>query len=222
MKDHQKITIVAFGDSITEAGHQALHDRWPALLNRLLCDRFAGLDIEVINAGVGGNTSREGLRRIDTDVLAHRPDFVTVEFGNDGTWENDRRVGLEEYVANFDLINTKIAAAGGGRLIVLPFTPIIDRWHSFYEMEFYLQQGGIDAFGDQYRKGTRDFARSRGLPLADVDLALRREMAVTGPESCILPDGVHLTAMGNRILAETICAVLTREIEKLLTTQPLT
>ena len=75
MKNHQKFTIVAFGDSITEAGHQALHDRWPALLNRLLRDRFANLDIEVINAGVGGNTSREGLRRIDTDVLQHRPDF---------------------------------------------------------------------------------------------------------------------------------------------------
>jgi len=221
MKDYQKITIVAFGDSITEAGHQALHDRWPVLLNRLLCDRFTDLDIEVINAGVGGNTSREGLRRIDTDVLQHRPDFVTVEFGNDGTWENDRRVGLEEFVANFDLIKTKISAACGGRLIVLPFTPIIDRWHSFHEMEFYQQQGGMDAFGERYRKVTRDFAHSQGLPLADIDLALRREMAVTGPESCILPDGVHLTATGNRILAETVCAVLTREIEKFLTTQPL-
>ena len=193
-----------------------------ATLLRIQWQLISGLPGNFPPEFAGGNTSREGLRRIDTDVLAHRPDFVTVEFGNDGTWENDRRVGLEEYVANFDLINTKIAAAGGGRLIVLPFTPIIDRWHSFYEMEFYQQQGGIDAFGDQYRKGTRDFARSRGLPLADVDLALRREMAVTGPESCILPDGVHLTAMGNRILAETICAVLTREIEKLLTTQPLT
>ena len=216
MKDHKKVTLVAFGDSITEAGHQELKDRWPEILAGLLHERFTAVKVDVINAGVGGNTSREGLQRIDQDVLLHRPHFVTVEFGNDGTWEDDRRVSLEEFVANFELIRTKLAAASGGRLIVLPFTPVIDRWHQFREKEFFKQQGGLDAFGERYRKVTREFARHRGLPLADIDLALRREMAVTGTESCILPDGVHLTARGNRVVAETVFGVLALEIEKFL------
>ena len=216
MNSQKPITIVAFGDSITESGHQELNDRWPEVLSRSLQKRFPNINIQVINAGVGGNTSREGLRRIDQDVLKHQPQFVTVEFGNDGTWEDDRRVNLEEFVANFDLIKTKVAEASGGRMIVLTFTPVVDRWHQFCDMEFFKLQGGLDMFGEQYRKVTREFALSRSLPLADIDQALRREMAAYGPDSCILSDGVHLTALGNRVVAATVFNVLALEIEKFL------
>ena len=215
MKDHKTVTIVAFGDSITEAGHQELKDRWPEVLSQSLQARFSNINIQVINAGVGGNTSQEGLKRIEQDVLNHHPHFVTVEFGNDGTWEDDRRVSPEKFVANFDLIKTKVEACGG-RMIVLTFTPVVDQWHQFRDKEFFKLKGGLDVFGERYRKVTREFAISRGLPLADIDQALRREMAAHGPESCILPDGVHLTVQGNRIVAETIFNVLALEIEKFL------
>ena len=80
----QKVTVVAFGDSITQATSGGVRPQqgWPMLLRAQLQQHFPWLAIAVVNAGVGGNTSREGLSRIRRDVLDCRPDFVTFEFGN--------------------------------------------------------------------------------------------------------------------------------------------
>ena len=209
----QPITIVAFGDSITEAGHQAPAARWPAILSKKLQERFPDCVIEVINAGVGGNTSREGLQRIEADVLRHAPQFVLFEFGNDATFEPARHVDFAEFTANLEQIKNRVAQRNNGRVIPLTFTPVVDGWHKFSEHEFYRQKGGADVFQERYRQLTRQFAQTHGLPLADIDKALREEMARHGPGECIRPDGVHLTARGNQLVADCVFAVMSAELE---------
>jgi len=79
------IKIVAFGDSITLAKEQVEQDKWTTLVQVRLKEDI-GREVRMVNAGVGGNTSREGLRRIESGVLRHNPDIVLVEFGgNDAT-----------------------------------------------------------------------------------------------------------------------------------------
>ena len=70
--------IVAFGDSITEglAGGITPEQNW---LNQL--SKKLGSGFELVNAGVGGNSSREAMARYERDVLAHDPDIVLLEFG---------------------------------------------------------------------------------------------------------------------------------------------
>lgn len=216
MPHRQTITIVAFGDSITHAGHQLLENRWPEILRLALQERFPECGIGLINAGVGGNTSREGLRRIEKDVLAHAPHFVLVEFGNDATPDPARHVAFEEYTANFERIRTAVEAGGKGRLILLTFPPVVDQWHAKRDDEFYKRNGGQDACQEHYRKLIRQFAHTHGLSLADIDLALRKEMAAHGPGECVLKDGVHLTARGNQIVAGVVWEVLFAEIERFL------
>ncbi len=46
------------------------------------------------------------------------------------------------------------------------------------------------------------------LPLSDVDRAIRPRM-----EECILPDGVHLTVEGNRVVAEVVFDTLAQILE---------
>jgi lysophospholipase L1-like esterase len=213
----EAITIVAFGDSITHAGRQILEDRWPEILRRALQERFSECRITMINAGVGGNTSREGLRRIDQDVLIHDPHFVTVEFGNDMTPDPARHVSLEEFTKNLSQIRTKVAERNNGRVVMLTFPPTVDQWTSSPDDEFYKRNGGADACEGRYRDLTREFARTHGVPLADIDLALRKEMSVRGPGEFILNDGVHLTTRGNHVVAELLLAVLSPEIESFLT-----
>ena len=55
-----------------------------------------------------------------------------------------------------------------------------------------------------------------GVPLADVDRTMRKEIAVHGPGECILNDGVHLTARGNQVVAGVVLEVLRTEIENFL------
>lgn len=214
MSDRKTITIVAFGDSITQAAAQECENRWPEVLRRGLQERFARLDIRVINAGAGGETSREGLARIGTDVLAHKPQYVLFEFGNDATPEPDRHVSLEEFTENVNRIINRVVDEAGGIAIPMTFPPVIDAWHSHYEHPFYEEYGGQDACQEGYRAAVRTIAHQRGVPMIDIDRALRARMSADGPESCILPDGVHLTAEGNACVAQAVAKVLKAVIEE--------
>ena len=216
MSNETPITVVAFGDSITAAGQQAVEDRWPEILWRGLQKQFSTPGVIVINAGAGGNTTREGLARIEQDVLRHNPRFVLVEFGNDIVPEPDRHVTFEEFTANLNLIRTKVAQRSNGQIILLTFPPIIDSWHSHYRHEFFLQNGGQDAYQERYRELTRQFARANAVALLDIDKALRRAITLRNPEEYILKDGVHLTAQGNHLVAKVVLEFLSAKIDGIL------
>ena len=37
--------------------------------------------VNVINAGIGGITAKDSVKRVDTQVLSHRPDLIIICFG---------------------------------------------------------------------------------------------------------------------------------------------
>jgi acyl-CoA thioesterase-1 len=77
-----EIRIVALGDSLTSGHRLPRKDAYPARLEDALKDE--GFDAVVINHGVSGDTSSQGLRRLP-DALADRPDIMIVALGvNDG------------------------------------------------------------------------------------------------------------------------------------------
>lgn len=210
----KKITIVAFGDSITQGvaiEHECL---WTTILERLLAAKYPELDITVINSGVGGNTSREGLARIEKDVLSHKPDIVLAEFGNDCTDEPHREVLPYEYVQNFSVMKKRLDEIVA-RLVVMSFTPIVDEWHAWLPkiktFAKYIAAGGLDKYQEEYRNALRNFAAANNVQLIETDKAIRVEM-MKKPESVIKPDGVHLTEYGNEIFAKEVFSRLVDEI----------
>ena len=80
-----KYRIVCLGDSITHGENLPYEDAHPAILADLLRERHPQLDAVVINAGMCGHTSVQGLARLERDVLWYQPHVVFVAFGlNDG------------------------------------------------------------------------------------------------------------------------------------------
>ncbi|MFQ5588212.1 MAG: arylesterase [Nitrospiria bacterium] len=74
--------IVAFGDSLTAGLGVASDQTYPALLDKKL--KALGHPYKVINAGVSGETTAGGLRRVSW-ILKSEPDVVILELGaNDG------------------------------------------------------------------------------------------------------------------------------------------
>ena len=104
--------IVAFGDSLTAGQGVAPDQTYPALLAAKL--RTDGYSYRVVNAGVSGDTTAGGLRRVDW-VLKSRPDIVLLELGaNDALRGQD----LDRVRANLDAMVTRFEA-GGARVLLL-------------------------------------------------------------------------------------------------------
>lgn len=98
--------IVAFGDSLTAGFGVAASEGYPAALEEKLKD--AGYSYRVVNAGVSGETTAGGLRRVDW-VLRSRPEIVVLELGaNDGL----RGLDLIQTEKNLAAIIERLQEAG--------------------------------------------------------------------------------------------------------------
>lgn len=238
----QKVTVVAFGDSITQATSGGLRPEqgWPMLLRAQLQQHFPWLAVAVVNAGVGGNTSREGLSRIRRDVLDCRPDFVTFEFGNVSAacsfahaytaFHLGRSpVRLTTVSPRIPRVHPQDVTSDPARHVPLSeyarnlssiSAHVTALGASPIPMTFSTTVDGTEHEQEPYRVEVRQFAKAQSLPLVDLDAALRREIAVRGgmeDDSAVaqimMPDGVHLTPAGNECVAAAVAAVLIPQIE---------
>jgi len=98
--------IVAFGDSLTAGLGVAPDEAYPGQLARWLGEQ--GFEYEVINAGVSGDTTAGGLRRVEW-ILKSQPKLVILELGaNDGL----RGQPLQETYKNLNAIIEGLKAEG--------------------------------------------------------------------------------------------------------------
>lgn len=81
------VKILAFGTSLTQGYGLPPGTEFPAVLQARL--KASGIDATVINAGVSGDTSSDGLSRIDWSLADH-PDAAIVEMGS-----NDALRGID-------------------------------------------------------------------------------------------------------------------------------
>jgi len=98
--------IICFGDSLTAGFGTDLGQSYPDHLQRLLDAQ--GYSYHVVNAGISGNTTKDGLERIHL-VIARHPQIVVVEFGgNDGL----RGLPIEQTQANLSSMLSQLQASG--------------------------------------------------------------------------------------------------------------
>jgi acyl-CoA thioesterase I len=120
--------ILDFGDSLT-AGYGLMPEQaFPARLEAWL--REHGVAARVINAGVSGDTTTDGLARLDW-ALADKPDLVILALG-----ANDALRGIDPATVrdNLDKIVQKIKSAGAKVLILGMLAP--PNWGEAYDRAF--------------------------------------------------------------------------------------
>ena len=90
-------TILCFGDSLT--------DRYSPVFTQQIMQKFPDINFTIINAGISGETSRDGLRRLP-HMLDTKPDVVIIGFGmNDLGKEEPDRVPQSEFAENLSQMN---------------------------------------------------------------------------------------------------------------------
>jgi len=110
--------VVMLGDSTTAVRPGAIDRVYASRVEQSLVE--SGFPVRVINAGVGGNSTTDGLDRFDRDVLTHHPDLVVIQFGiNDSAvdvWRNppatSPRVSIETFGANLRRLIERSRQAG--------------------------------------------------------------------------------------------------------------
>lgn len=180
-------TIVAFGDSLTAGYGTQPGQSYPDYLQQDLNVR--GYRYRVINEGISGNTSKDGVLRLQKIVRLH-PAVVIVAFGgNDGLRGVpilDSEMNLETIISGLKVAHAKVILGG----ITLP--PNYG--------ETYIRQ-----FNRMYATQARDYH----VPLLPFMLK-----GVYGVPGSMQDDGIHATAKGNRQVAQNFLPLLLPMLQK--------
>lgn len=188
--------IVFFGDSLTEMGD--LEDGWVKTLRERV-------KTEVINSGISGDKVSDLLERVNRDVpsLSH----VVVFIGTNDVWgflgfSGTARDTFEDELR--DLVKTLIDK--GNKVSLCTLGVIGER-----------KKNRLDSKLDDYSGIIRTVASDFDLQVCDIRKAFTEYLKNNNPkdkeEGILTSDGVHLSAEGNRIVAE--------EIQKLLSSSQL-
>jgi acyl-CoA thioesterase-1 len=120
--------ILAFGDSLTAGFGLEKQDNYPAQLQSILDE--AGYSYKVINAGISGDTTAGGVRRIDWNLVDDIDIVILVLGGNDML----RGIDPESVKKNLDSMLNKISKSGAQ--IVLGGMTALDNLGDEYANEF--------------------------------------------------------------------------------------
>lgn len=173
--------IVAFGNSLTAGAGVQQNLNYPSKLQVKIDS--SGYRYRVVNAGVSGETSSQGLNRIQS-IISLRPEIVIVEFGaNDGL----RGVPVETIRQNLEAIVIRLQAAGAK--VVLAGMRIPPNYGPLYTNSFHNIFPNV--------------AQKAGAVLLPFFLN-----GVGGRPELNQDDGIHPTAGGYDIVVENVWTVL--------------
>ncbi|MES2219555.1 MAG: arylesterase [Acidobacteriota bacterium] len=174
-------TVVAFGDSLTAGHGVSRNESYPANLQRDL--DALGYRYRVINLGISGNTTKDGVLRIP-EVLKFHPSVVIVAFGgNDGL----RGLPIRDTEANLFAIITAMQKAPAK--VILGGITLPPNYGSDY----------IEKFNAIYAKASKQYH----VPLLPFMLK-----GVYGVPGSMQDDGIHPTAEGCKQVAKNFLPLL--------------
>ncbi len=210
VKSGEKIAFL--GDSITQGG-------WgnPLGYVRLVMAGLEanGVKAEAAPAGIGGHKSDNMLGRLDRDVIARKPQWMTLSCGVNDVWHGKNGVALDEamlaagdygtggaargtYKKNIASIVEK-AEAAGIKVVLLTATVIHEKLEN-------AENAKLAPYNDYLRS----LAREKKLRLADLNaMCQERIKAENKPGQKVLTsDGVHMAREGDKLMATGVLQAL--------------
>lgn len=191
LKHGESLKIAAFGDSITAGGDATAPDlifwqRWAAALK----ERHPKSEITAVNCATGGDTTLQGLARLDQKVLSIQPDVVIIGFGmND---QNKGSVPLDKFSANLGLLIERIRKSTQAEIVLFSAFPPNPNWH--------FTSGRMA----EYAEATRQVAADKGCAYADVYGNWTRLLERKKPEDVLSNNVNHPNDFGHWIYFQTL------------------
>lgn len=187
-------TLVALGDSLTAMGD------WSQTVAE-------ELNMIGVNSGVGGDTSADALARFERDVVKKDPDFVLIGLGTndfirEGQGNTSPRVSVEQFRANMQTMIDGVKAMNAVPILIT--APYV-RDDAYPPVSNYDDVGGMNPALDVYIEAVRRLSKENGIGLIDI----HKKCDDYPLEEFLISDGVHLSAVGNRVYADAVEEYLT-------------
>lgn len=152
---------------------------YPAVLSTMI-------EKTVMNDGVPGATSGDGADRVHSVLVSQKPGYLLILYGANDVIRGDSIAGT---VANLRTI-VRAAIANKTVPVIATLTPMI-RSHAAFAGD-----------AEQLSEDIRQMADEEGVSVADL------YSAFDGNDDLLQPDGLHPTAEGNQVIAETFADAL--------------
>ena len=211
------ITVVFFGDSITEGQYVAPPLRWVDIVSSGLQLRYRDhpLNLQLLTRGVSGETTRQALERFPRDVQGHAPDVVTLQFGlNDcNCWLTDHgmpRVSEAAYRANLVEMIARARHFGAQEVI-------LSNNHTTLRHKPLLDGLTFEQRRRRYNEIVAEVAIETGAVFCDIDAAFAGLDADALSERLLpYPDWLHLSEVGHRVYASLIGPFVERAVQNVM------
>ena len=192
-------TLLFVGDSITDCGRQRdssardLGGGYVAQVQALIGAHHPQARLRILNSGISGNRVTDLERRWERDVLAHRPDWVSLLIGINDVWRQfddpfADQVSERAYSAKLANLIERTVPLVEGMLVLSPF---------------FLETNPADpmrAMMDRYGAAAKAVAERKGVHFVDLQAAFDRWL-VDNPTQLLCADRVHPNAVGHQIIA---------------------
>jgi len=185
---NRTVNIVCHGHSVPAGYFRTpvvdTFNAYPHLLHRGLKERFPHAVLNVIVTAIGGEDSESGAQRFERDVLALRPDVVTIDYAL-----NDRRIGLARAETAW---NAMIARAKTAGIKVILLTPTPDMGAKLGDPADPL---------NQHAEQIRRLARENDVALADSLARFKERLNAGEPLESFMSQSNHPNRKGHEVVA---------------------
>lgn len=163
--------------------------------------------VNVVNKGIGGNSSADLLARIDKDVFQESPDLVILMVGTNDLINTHKMVSIDRFKANMNSLLNQLSEKNIPTLLVSP--PTLDPVY-LYERHDSTKYD-IKPL-DRIRLGRdamKQISKERNIPFVDVFNYLEcldipqhnMDDIIMNEKNSDKKDGIHFTKKGNELLA---------------------
>lgn len=181
--NNQAVTIAFLGDSVTQGcfeiylkrdnnietvfdKNNAYHKHFEKILSVL----YPSVPVNIINAGISGDSAPHGYERLDRDVLSCNPDLVVVCFGLNDCGQNIK--GLVNYTDALEKIFAKLLSEGKEVIFLTPnmlnttISPHI-RDEVSEQIAIGTQKTQLDGVMDAYMEAAKEVCGKYNIPVCD-------------------------------------------------------
>ncbi len=190
----EPVRIVCIGDSITGVYyHSGSRRAYPEMLQLALRQLYPQAQLSVHNAGRSGDTTTGGLQRLERDVLAHKPQLVTIMFGMNDLVKTPVDVfkkNLLEMIARCRQSGAEVVLCTQNSVVETAQRP--------------------SARLAEFTQVIREVAKEQSLVVADCHAAFEAVHAADASAwDMLLSDAIHPNMAGHKLFAETLAQAIT-------------